>query len=331
MNTGSMRPLRLTALVFIAAAVMVTPDVAIDSPSDNTEVLFFDAADSPASYTNFLEELRKQGVTARHRIDVRFASFDGNSTESVKSAVAAAGSDRKQIFVATSGTVAQVMLATLKQKPIVFHTRVEAWDAKILSQGDRDKFVTGTSNQIPVERKHLEFWRDASLGVKRLGVISHPNEITDGFLRRLKQAERTLDLDVEIFIVSDPEEFRVALANRAHRKIDAWYIPLTRISYRYGKEIFSMAQAESRLISAENPYFFRFGAVVSIESESLPYLEMLVKQVSNVLDGIRPSQIPIEQPREVRMVFDLDQLKVLNVRIPPRLLRRATYEWVPYP
>ena len=233
LNAGSIRPLRLVGLVFIAAAVLITPDVAVDAPAGNTEVLFFDAANSHTSYTNFLEELRKQGVTARHKIDVRFASFDTGSKESVRSTVASAVSGRKQIFVATSVTVAQVMLATIKEKPIVFHSRVEAWDANILSQGDRDSFVTGTSNQIPVERKHLEFWRDIRLGVKRLGVISHPNEITDGFLRRLKQAERLLDLDVELFIVSDPKEFQAALASRVHRKIDAWYIPLTFVSYRY--------------------------------------------------------------------------------------------------
>ena len=326
-----MRRLALAALVFVAAAVLVTHDDVVDAPAQNTEVLFFDAADSQVSYTNFLEELRKQGVTKRHNLDLRFASFDRGSKESVRSAVAAVVSARKQIFVATSVTVAQVMVETIKDKPIVFHSRVEAWDANILSQGDRDSFVTGTSNQIPVEQKHLEFWRDARLGVKRLGIISHPNEVTEGFLRRIKQAESSLDLDVEFFIVSDPEEFKAALENRAHRKIDAWYIPLTLISYRYPKEIFSMAQAESKLISVERPTYFRFGALVCIESESLPYLEMLTKQVANVLDGISPSQIPIEQPREVRMMFDLDRLKTLNVRLPPELLRRATYEWVRYP
>lgn len=322
---------RMSVLMLITVSATFAHAWASYEPSITTEVVFFDAKESPASYTNFLEELRKQGVTARHKIDVRFASFEGDAIESVKSAIASAISNRRQIFVATSVTVAQLMLATIKKKPIVFHSRVDAWEAMILPKGERTDLVTGTSNQIPVELKHLEFWRDARLGVKRLGIISHPYEITAGFLQRVREGESTLGLNVELFIVSDPEEFRTALANRVHRKIDAWYIPFTRISFRYGKEIFSLAQTKSKLISVEEPYFFRFGAVVSIESESLPYLEMLVKQVSNVLDGIPPSQIPIEQPREVRMVFDLDRLKVLNIRMPPHLLRRATYEWVPYP
>jgi ABC-type uncharacterized transport system substrate-binding protein len=318
----------LTLLCHLPA--LATGTSASCSPAGVTEILFFNSPQSPLSFLEFDKQLKKNGTLLRHNAIVRFVPVDWDQPASMPESIINAYCPGPQIFVAPSVLISKQVVAVVKDKPVVFHTRVDGWDAGLLQIGIDRKNTTGTSNRIPLEQKHLEFWRDISLGFRNIGVVVHRYDVTDDFLIRLRRAAKTLNLNLELFIVSDADEFRAMLKNKPNKKIGAWYMPSTFLLFRQVKEVLAIAKQTSNLISVEDSTFFEYGALVAIESESLPYIEKLAKQVEFVLQGIPPNRIPIERPREVRTILNLEKIKELKIVIPASILRQATYDYLPY-
>jgi putative tryptophan/tyrosine transport system substrate-binding protein len=69
--------------------------------------------------------------------------------------------------------------------------------------------------------------------------------------------------------------------------------------------------------------FVDAGGLVSYGPELHVHYKRLAAYVDEVLEGVRPADLPVEQPTRFELVINMKTAKALGLTIPPSLLLRA--------
>jgi putative ABC transport system substrate-binding protein len=69
--------------------------------------------------------------------------------------------------------------------------------------------------------------------------------------------------------------------------------------------------------------FAEAGALMSYGADIADTLRSAAAMVDKLLKGVKPSEIPFEQPTKFDLVINLKTAKILGLTIPPSLLQRA--------
>ena len=69
--------------------------------------------------------------------------------------------------------------------------------------------------------------------------------------------------------------------------------------------------------------FVAAGGLISYGNDFLGGWRIAARYVARILNGAKPAELPIEQPRKVLLAINLKTAKRLGLTIPPSLLLRA--------
>jgi putative ABC transport system substrate-binding protein len=67
----------------------------------------------------------------------------------------------------------------------------------------------------------------------------------------------------------------------------------------------------------------KLGGLVSVGTDRTWLFRRAAAYVALILKGIKPSELPVERPRQFRVVIHLKTAKALGITVPPALLLRA--------
>jgi putative ABC transport system substrate-binding protein len=70
-------------------------------------------------------------------------------------------------------------------------------------------------------------------------------------------------------------------------------------------------------------FFTDAGGLMSYGATQAEIYGIAAEQVAKILDGARPSELPLRQATRFELVINLKTAKALGLRIPPSLLQRA--------
>ena len=96
--------------------------------------------------------------------------------------------------------------------------------------------------------------------------------------------------------------------------------PLTRA---YKKNIMEMLTKQRIPSMAESSEFLVDGGIVSYGADYIAIWKRAAVQVSKILKGTKPSDIPVEQPTKFEFIINLKAAKQIGLTIPPNVLARA--------
>jgi len=186
--------------------------------------------------------------------------------------------------------------------------------------------VTGLSTMAPLlGAKRLELLKEAVPELSRVAIMWDPD--VRGALLEYKEAEeaaRSLGLQLQSVEVSRADDFDRTFASLTSGRAQALTVVTSPLTLDNRSQIANLA-LKHRLPSI-------FGQVSSVEagglmaygSSAIERWRRAATYVDKILKGVKPSDLPIEQPTKFELVINLKTAKALDLTI-PQLLRRADH------
>jgi putative ABC transport system substrate-binding protein len=184
--------------------------------------------------------------------------------------------------------------------------------------------VTGLSNQSPDSvGKRLQLLREIVPGLHRLAILANPgspNVMQE--VSEVQAAARTFGLDVatsEMRQTADVNSTFELLKSRA----DALYVVPDPLVNTNRILIGTLALGARLPMMCAFRELVEAGCLMSY-GPNLPDLYRRAAEFADkILRGVRPSDIPVEQPTKFDLIINLATAKALGLTIPPILLARA--------
>jgi putative ABC transport system substrate-binding protein len=187
--------------------------------------------------------------------------------------------------------------------------------------------LTGPSSDVGLgttNGKRLQLLREVDPKASRVAFLSRPSRPSDRFWHPATEAAaHTLGLTLLWVGADTPEELEAAFAAIAKDRADALFVDGTVFNYVHTHSITEFA-AKLRL-----PAIYQFregpeaGGLMSYGSNLLDLFRRAATFVDKILKGVKPGDLPIEQPTKFELVINLKTAKALGLTIPQSLRLQA--------
>ncbi len=224
----------------------------------------------------------------------------------------------------TMGTrAARIVAGTVKTTPLVVYS-CDPFEhvTRLARPGGNLTGVTCMTTELSPKR--LELLKEAVPKASRVMFLQDPEAAPNAWKLSQDAAPR-LGIRLQVANVGTPEELLPELTVIAKERPDALFV--------YPDVVLSSHPRPQQLadfaIKAHLPtmHAFRFfveaGGLMSYGATQSEIYTMAAEQVAKILDGARPSELPLRQATRFELVINLKTAKALGLTIPPSLLLRA--------
>jgi putative tryptophan/tyrosine transport system substrate-binding protein len=278
---------------------------------------------TPAMVSALRDGLRERGYLEGKNlyIDVRWL-LDQNphvATELVRSGV--------DLIVAWNTPAAIAASRATATIPIVMVSIADPVRSGLVAELARPgRNITGMSNMATdLSAKLVQLLIEIVPGVKRVGVVRNPNNLSanTAALQEAAEAIRALGLQIEVVDAEAAEDYESAFARLSAQGVDVvvlladWALIEHRVRIA---EIALKARLPTAFQRREN---VEAGGLLSYGSNLNDQLRYVASFVDRILKGARPAELPVEQPTKFTLAINLKTAKALGVTIPPTLVARA--------
>ncbi len=270
-----------------------------------------------------LPELARQGFREGENLRFVVREADGQPAELPRLARELAA-QRCDVVVAVAASSIQAARQAMPATPIVMGFGDDpvgwGWAASLQRPGGQ---VTGVAMQAhEADLKRLQLVRELLPGVNRLGVLMVPTQRAE-HRQMLQSAAQRLGFTLEIAEAARPEDFDRAFAALRRSRAEALLVTASPIYLASVKDIVARAQAAGWPAVCEWQEMARAGCLAGF-GPTIGELRTRVGAIAaQVLRGVPPGEIPIEQPTRFELTLNLGAARALGLTIPQPLLLRA--------
>ena len=183
--------------------------------------------------------------------------------------------------------------------------------------------LTGVSNQIgEVQSKGMQLLKEVLPRITRLAVLWNPdNPGSATAWDEQKQQAKALGLALISIEIRTPADVESALARLAQERPDALTPYLVLAPYRGRIIDFALKNRLPTLAWAKA--WVEQGALISYGPDPVHIYRRTSAYIDRILRGVKPADLPIEQPTKFEFIINLRTAKALGLTIPPSVLLRA--------
>jgi putative ABC transport system substrate-binding protein len=172
--------------------------------------------------------------------------------------------------------------------------------------------------------KRVEVLKEVLPAITRLGALGNAaNPATQFWWEEVQLAAQALGLEPALFTVREPNELTAAFATMQRNGADAVVVETDGMLISAQRQITTLL-IEHRLPAIhEMSEFVQDGGLISYGPNITEVIRRSATFVDKILKGIKPADLPIEQPKKFELVINLKTSKALGLTVPPSLLARA--------
>lgn len=279
-----------------------------------------------ATLKGFRDGLREQGYVEGKNLELLHRSAS-NEPERFKPLARELAAAKVDVFFAPATPMATAAWYAVKNTPIVIATILDPVELEFVKSlarpGTRVTGVTTMNDELTTKR--LQLLMEAVPGLQRVGVV-----IDEAMRTACKQeidhteaAAKKLGLTLVMVHVDQPEALDAAFRKLTNAKVQAVTSTLLSTRNNIEKE-YAEAALKYRLPSMfELEFGAQQGGLMSYGPDFADIYRRAGNYVGRILKGSQPAEMPLEQPREFRLVVNLKTARALGITIPPSVLVRA--------
>jgi ABC-type uncharacterized transport system substrate-binding protein len=229
------------------------------------------------------------------------------------------------VIVAYRGLAAFAATKVTATIPIVFMTISEPVRLGLVQSLSRPGAnVTGfTQLDAELSGKRLELLKAAVPELKSVVLVWGTEAVAGAVHAKESQiAAQRLGLDVRVVKVSSPDELQAAFA-AVTKDTGAVCILPSLLLLTHRTRILELAAKARVPVVAFQSEFVKDGALMSYGANHFDIGVRAATYVDKILKGVRPADLPVEQPIKFEFVINLKTARAFGLTVPPSLLLRA--------
>ena len=182
--------------------------------------------------------------------------------------------------------------------------------------------ITGLSGfGVELSGKRLELLTEAVPEVSRIAVLWNPaNPASAPFLRETQAAAQALGVELHVLEVRTPNEFEGAFAAATSGRAEALLVMPDAFLYGNRTRIVDFAQRNGLSGMYPDRDYVDAGGLMSYGVSWAALFPRAATYVDKLLKGVKPADLPVEQPTQFELVLNLKTAKALGITLPPTLL-----------
>ncbi len=236
---------------------------------------------------------------------------------------------RRVDVIVTSGAAILAAKQVASDIPIVFAAAVDPVSMGLVASLARPGGnITGLSNvSSELSGKRLELLKEAVPGLVRVGVLWDPD--VRGAILEYKETEaaaRSLRLELRSQEVSSAEDLERAFSTVASERTQALIlVGQSPVAFSKRTEIANFARRNRLPTISNSPAYVDAGGLMSYGQSITDGYRRTAIYVDKVLKGVKPADLPVEQPTKFELIINLKTAKALGLTLPRSLLQRADH------
>jgi putative tryptophan/tyrosine transport system substrate-binding protein len=287
-----------------------------------------DAVSNGPNLGAFRARLAELGYVEGHDVVIEYRSADGRS-ERLPDLASELVRLKVDVIVARGTRAALSAQAATLTIPIVMASSGDPVSEGIVASLARPGGnITGFHVMAPPELggRRLRLLKEVVPASSRVGVISNSADILSPLIvRETEKVARMLGVQLKHLDVQRPEAFEPAFEAALMDQVDALIAVEDFLTFADRAKIVGFA-AMSRLPAVYGlREYVEAGGLMSYGTDRRDLFRRSATYVHRILNGARPSELPIEAPVKFELAINLKTAETLGLTIPPSLRSRADY------
>ncbi len=318
---------RRNLLLALSAAALTVPFASLAQNQRKVWQIGFLAADSASThlYDSFRQGMRERGYVEGKTcvIHARFAEgryerLPGLAEELVRSKV--------DVIVAGAPLSAQAAKKATTSLPIVMVAIPdpigEGFTASLSHPGGN---ITGLSTIVTeASAKHLELLRILIPNLSHIAVVINPSNPSDSLiLEQISGAAFSSGVKVFLVEASTATQIETAFSAIIRARAEAVIVAADPFFDVQREQIAKLAMKNRLITIYSNSEATEAGGLMSYGQDLRDQYRRAAIYVDKILNGTKPSDLPVEQPLVLELVVNRKTANALGVALPKELLLRA--------
>ena len=183
--------------------------------------------------------------------------------------------------------------------------------------------VTGVSLTFEVDGKRQDLLMEAMPEARRFAFLTDPTFMPPAQLSALQNATRARGVDVAVFTAGAPEQIAPAMDQAKAWGANALNVLSAPLFSIHRRIVIERAAALGLPAIYIWPEMAEEDGLIGYGPRLTPIYRQLARLIVKVLRGVKPEDIPVEEPAKFDLVVNLKTAKALGLTIPESFLTRA--------